>query len=333
VSHMAGQVTDLQIGWSLLATLLATSVLAWKVRSPAARALSVVGMLLLCMTLPIPGLTAWLWRRVPQAVVTATNAVPTQRLIAILAASTVTLAACLLAKLRVRRTWLLSFLGLCLAWTTFELQEFLHRGPVLQNTSEQSEAVLGPGRYIPTRFSLGMLSYQNKFFSHGFMDYELEQRVMDKDLAGYIATNVGSIAPGSDFGPKTGHHELPYQMTGSSPPGEHVWVYLSPKFTIMPGRHYVLVMDFTDPDTRGVLILNGTGFYRAYNLPASGGPYAFGSAPQSSWVLPISSSISEPMEVSLSFTNEVPDIDMAHYGNFARYKLVEYDPANLPIQL
>jgi hypothetical protein len=178
-----------------------------------------------------------------------------------------------------------------------------------------------------------MLSYQNKFFSHGYMDNELEQRVMDANLASYTMTNVGSIAPAGEFGPKTGSVELPNRFTGSSPPGERIWVYLSPKITMVPGRHYLLLMDFNDPNTRGVLVLNGTGFYRSYNLPTSGAPFAFGSTPQNSWVLPISTRLTTPVELSLSFSNEVPDIDMAHYGNFARYQLVEYDPEKLPIRL
>jgi hypothetical protein len=333
VSHMAGQVTDLQIGWSLLVALVISCAVAWKVRSPAGRALSAIAVLLLCLSLPVPGVSRWLWRMVPQAVVTATNAVPIQRLMAILAACTVTLSACALAAWGIRRKWTLLFLVAAVAWTGFELQEFVHRGKVLQNTAEHSEYVLSAENFIPTRFSLGMLSYQNKFFSHGFMDYELEQRVMDEDMASYIVSDVGSLAPGADFGPKTRHAELAGQLSGSSPPGERVWVYLTPKFTLQPRRHYLLAMDFTDEDTRGVLILTGTGFYRAYNLPASGGTYSFGSTPLSSWVLPLSSSLNAPVELSLSFTNEVPDIDMAHYKNFARHELIEYDPDKLPVRL
>jgi hypothetical protein len=219
------------------------------------------------------------------------------------------------------------------AWTGFELREFLDRGKVLQNTREHSEYVLSAENFIPTRFSLGMLSYQNKFFSHGYMDYELEQRVMDEDLAAYTVSDVGTLAPGDDFGPKAAHRELSGQMAGSSPAGERVWVYLTPKFTLLPRRHYLLAMDFTDADTRGVLILSGDGFYRSYNLPASGGVYAFGSTPTSSWVLPLSSSLDSSVEISLSFTNEVTDIDMAHYKNFARYELIEYDPGKLPVRL
>jgi hypothetical protein len=333
VSHMAGEVSDLQIGWSLLAALVASCSLAWGLRSPAGRALVGVAALLLCLSLPVPWVNRWLWHMVPQAVVTATNAVPTQRLIAILAACIVTLAACTLNSRRIARGWVLLFLGIGVAWTGFELREFLHRGPALQNTREHSEYVLNAENFIPTRFSLGMLSYQNKFFSHGFMDYGLEQRVMDEDMAAYTVTDVGFLSPGSDFGPKTAHRELAGQLSGSSPPGERIWVYLSPKFTLQPRKHYLLAMDFTDADTRGVLILQGTGFYRAYNLPASGGVYAFGSTPVSSWVLPVSSSLDSPVEIGLSFTNEVADIDMAHYKNFARYELIEYDPDKLPVRL
>jgi hypothetical protein len=333
VSHMAAEATDLQIGWGLLATLLCAGAAAWGRRLPTARALSAVALLLLCLTLPVPGLTSLLWRLVPQAVVDATNAVPNQRLIAVLAACTVVLAASSLAAWRGRRRWALGFLGLAVAWSGFELREFLRRGTALQNTRERSESVLSAENLLPTRFSLGMLSYRNRFFSHGFMDNELEQRLLAPDMASYIVTNVGAIAPASDFGAKSGRGELPGRLAGSSLPGERTWVTLSPRITVLPHRHYLLALDFGDKDAPGVLVLAGAAFYRAYNLPVSGEAFAFGATPQSSWVLPLSSSRDSPLELSLSFSNGAPGVDLAHFRNFARYELIEYDPGRLPMRL
>jgi hypothetical protein len=333
VSHLAAGATDLQLGWSLSAALLLSVILAWGARAPAARALSLVGLILLCLILPVPFLTSWLWHRVPPAVVDATNALPNQRLVAILAACTVTLAATLLASRKRRRGWVLLFLGLGVAWSGWELREFIRRGRALENTKAQSDYAISPDMLLSPSFSLGMLVGHNSFFSHGFMDRDLEQRVLNETMVSYIVSNPGSISPGYDFGAKTGHGELPGLLTGTSLPGEKVWVSLSPTIVVPPHRHYVLVLSVPDRNRQGVLLLMAPNFYRRYNLPASGGPYAFGSTDLSSWMIPIHTGSELPVEITLAFTNEDLAIDMAHYRAFGRYQLIEYDPAALPIRL
>jgi hypothetical protein len=333
VSHHAELTTDLQPGWTLLAALLAAGALAWTVRSLAARILSLIGLWLLCLLVPLPFLNAWLWQRVPQAVIDATNAVPNQRLVAILAACVVTLAATVLAAGSFRRRWTLLGLAIGVAWSGYQLREFFYRGHLLINSRALSEQALKADNLVMTRFSLGMLSYENTFFSNGFTDLGLEQRVADPDWKGYIVSDVAVVAPGFDFASPAGQRRLPKAFTGKTRPSDHVWVNISPKLTIFPGKHYLLALDFPDADRKGVLQLVGEGFYREYHLPVSGSLYSFGTTALSSKVLPLSTDSNAPVELALAFTNEDPDIDMAHFGNFARYDLIEYDPGALPIRL
>jgi hypothetical protein len=333
VTPNAEKVTDLQLGWSLFATGGVALAFTWRTRVPAARAVAAVALLLLCLTLPIPYLTNFLWRGVPQSVINATNAVPTQRLIAILAACTTTLAATVLGAFRQRRTWVLCALGMCVAWSGLELRKFIHRGHLIANSKAISESSLKVENLLPTRFSLGLLTYDNLFFSNGLMDYGLEQRVLAANQRSYLVSNVRTIAPGHDFGRRGGHPVLPGVLEGTSPQDEHVWVNLSPKLTLEPNKHYLLAVDIPTPTWLGILQIKGPDFYREYQLPSSGMAYAFGSEELSSRVIPLSTDSTVPVELTLAFINQDPSADMSQFQNFGRFELIAYNPDALPIRL
>jgi hypothetical protein len=333
VSPFASAVTDLQPGWALLALLAAASVAAWLSRNAAIRSLSIVGIFLLCLAMPVPGVNRWLWTGVPHAVIDATNAAPTQRLYAILAACTVTLGAGALAAKPRCRGWVLAALGIAIAWSGFELRPFFLRGKLIANSKAQSEEALRPENLLLSRYSLGMLSYDNRFFSSGVMDFSLEQRVLGPDLRSYIVSDVGFVAPGHDFGPRNGHPELPNVLLGESAPGERVWVNFNHTVTLEPGAHYLLAMDFSADNFPGILQLKGDAFLREYSLPESGMPFAFGSGRLNSRVIPLSSSATRPLELTLAFINQDPGADLRRYHDFARYELIRYDPQSLPIRL
>ncbi len=333
VSPIASQFSDLQLGWSLWALLLGCGVLAWTTGSRPGRVLAAVGLLLVCLALPVPWLNAALWRAVPQSVVDATNEVPMQRLYPVIAALAVTLAACALPAAPRRRGWILAGLALATAWSGFEIRPFVHRGRLITNTKATSENALGPDSLIMTRFSLGMLSSMNAFYSDGAMDFELEQRVLAADRRSYIVTNVGAIAPGLDFGPWNARPPLPGIFTASSRPGERTFVDILPRLTLRPGQRYLLEMDVPNDGRQGILQIQATGFYRDYSLPKSGGKYAFGSAPASSRVIPLSTASKVPLEVALAFINQDPVADLTRLRTFAHYRLVAYDPSALPLRL
>ncbi len=334
VSLGAGQPTDLQPGWSLLAVLLAGTVAALVRRSGAAIALSIVSVLLLCLCLPVPVVFDWLWRvAVPQAVVTVTNAVPTQRLFPILAACTVVLAASALAACPGRRVWALAGLVAGLLWSGFELRLFHHRARFLANSKATSEEMLSQDNFVPGSFSAGLLPEVNNFFSFGFMDFPLEQRVLAPDMRSYLATDVNAVAPGFDFGSHSGRRQLSGVFQGKPAPDGRRWIDLSPGITLKPGRRYLLVMDFPDDGFTGVIQLHGEGVNHEYMLPLSGRRFAFGAGPESSRAIPLANDSAVPVVLTLDFVIQDPKVDMARYGEFCRYELIPYDPEALPMRL
>ena len=217
VSPDAGAMTDLQLGWGVIAALVLAAAVGWRLRTGATRALLLVALVLTCLSMPVPLVSEWLWRSVPQAVLNATKEVPTQRLYPILAACSVTLAACSLAALKGGRGRALAGLSLCVLWGGLQLRPFLHRGARIANSTAASEALMSPNNLMPAKFSTGFLG-MSAFFSHGFVDYELEQRVLDSDMRRYIVSNPGAIAPGFDFGPHDAHRELSMVFRGIPAP-------------------------------------------------------------------------------------------------------------------
>ena len=332
-SPLASLFSDLQLGWSLWAALLACGTLAWVIRSKPARALSLVGLLLACLCLPVPWVTAHLWNGMPQAVVDATNAVPMQRLYPIMAACAVTLAASVLPWAALRRDWVLKTLLVAAVWSGYEMLPFHHRGSLITNSKQTSELSMSPDNLLMTRFSLGMLSSNNAFYSDSVMDFELEQRVLAADKTAYIVTNVGAVAPGLDFGRFKARPVLQEPINGSNGPEEKIFVNLLPTFTLQPGEHYLLALDVPNDGRRGIIQATGNGFYREFYVPTSGGPFSFGSTPSSSRVFPLSTTSRTPLVVTLTFINQDPDADMSRFESFGHYRLIPYDPKALPLRL
>jgi hypothetical protein len=333
VSVGAGQPEDLQPGWSLLAVFLVGTAAAWAVRSRAAIALSIVSILLLCLSLPVPGVNSWLWKAVPQAIVSVTNAVPTQRLFPILAACSAVLGACALAACPGRRIWAQAGLAACVLWSGYELRLFHHRAKFLANSKTGSEEMLSQNDFVPGAFSTGLLPEVNNFFSFGYMDFPLEQRVLAPDLKTYLVTDVNAVAPGFDFGSHATHRQLPGLFRGAPAPDGRRWIDLSPAITLQPGRRYLLVMDFPDDGFPGVLQLHGEGLSHEYMLPLSGRRFAFGAGPESSRVIPLANNSAVPVDLALDFVIQDPKVDMARYTEFCHYELIPYDPETLPIRL
>ena len=333
VSPDAGAITDLQPGWSVLAVLVGACAVGLARRSRLVFALAGVAGLLVCLSFPVPIVNDLLWRALPQAVVNVTNAVPTQRLFPILAACAVALAAAVLSASPRRPAWLLPALMASVLWSGIELGRFVHRGSLIANTRAASQEALSETNLTSTSFSTGLLSEANRFFSNGYMEFPLEQRILAPHMQNYLETDVGAVAPGYDFGPRAGARQLPDHFTGTAAADGRRWIELTPRLVLEPGRHYLLALDFPEAPLVGVLQIHGKGLAREYILPASGRKWAFGSDRACSRVLPLSSGASEPTEVSLDFVVQDPDADLERFRDFARYALIPYDPSALPMVL
>ena len=332
VSHDAAFVSDLQPGWSVLVALLFAAA-AWRPGKGVVRALLVVALVLVCLSMPVPLINEWLWRAVPQAVLNATNAVPTQRLYPILAGCAVVLAASALEVLPRRRAVVVFILALGVAWSGLQLRPFLHRGSLLANSRESSREALSQDNLILASFSNAMFANVSPFFTYGFMDFEMEQRVLGEDMKDYVVTDVGSVAPGYDF-KDSGSRKPPEDVFVGKPAEDgRRWIEINPRLTLEPGAYYLLAFSFSGHPYKGVLQVSGPEMSHEYILPLSGEGFAFGTDPANSHVIPLSNGATSPIEVRLDFVVQDPEIDLGMFRQFARFKLIRYDPKELPVRL
>jgi hypothetical protein len=290
---------DIQLGYALLAGALA-GALALRTRKSAVLLLAaVVGFLLLLA--PIPGVSPWLWSRVPQEVLSVTNAWPMQRFYPILAALAVFSAMTGLSRLdpRNRRHTALTALGIAagLAWSGWEAQKFFTHGALVTATPEKSALLVRPENVTLTRSSYQLFGFFPDYYSDGEMDPALETRLFD-------ARTITEIADGASRTPGSATPSMPTLELHEISDG-----FMDQDVAVAPGANDVLRFDFLGRERAGRLILSSRTLLRDYALPSSGREKSFGSGPQNGRLIAIRNTGSQPERVSLRYLHVDPQPD------------------------
>ncbi len=298
----------LQLGWSGWAVLLAAIAVAWS-RSVARIFLLLGTLLLLLFLLPIPRISAALWSLVPSRLLDITNAWPEQRFYPILAAATLVLAALALrdralASARFRRG-VLVFLSVACLWSVIELRTLHQRADQLKIRAIESNDSLRPENAPLTRSSYILFNRQPDNYSDGWVDPEFASRLLDSELNIHETNEAAALA--------TAAPEL------ASLPA----IPVSPDAELDLDRSepWLLVFQFAQPAAVGEVSFRGAAV-RAYTLPSSGGPRAFGSGPLAAKTVTLRA---DPgAESALRVHATVPGVSV---------KAIRFRPTTLPIQL
>lgn len=327
---------NLQFGYGLAALLVLGGLVAGWHRRRVPLVLLGFGAAYLVLLLPIPGLTALLWKLVPQPVLNVTNVWPMQRLIPVAAVATVFGIAALMGTESCRRGWrrwgLAGVLLAGLAWSGTQASVTVRHALQVAPTFAQTEVANRRENLVVTNLFITLYGNAGaaRFASAGVMDPQLEHRFFDPASGSLQLTSIDAIAPG--FGP--GHaaraeRRLPGRLTGTRDANPGV-LNLAPTMTIQPGKKYLLLFGFRDHPYAGTLLILGNDFLRTYPLPLSGEPHSFGSAPAASKAIPLETSGAQPVELKLSF---VPSGEVGPYLDFADFELVEYAGEDLPVRV
>jgi Bacterial membrane protein YfhO len=331
VSEAAGSYTDLQPGWGILGVAIIACIVGVTRWRRAAVSLAFVAVLVAVMSFPIPWATEHFWRHVPNTVITVTNTVVFQRLFPLLTAITVILTGSVWAGRSPSRLFA-ACVGMAVAWTGLEAAHFSFRGALITTSREGSDGALSEANFTPAVFSTGMLTFTNAYFSHGYMLPELEQRILTEDRSRYLVTNLGLAAPGFDGADSYSVGSLSV-FRGTPAPNGRRWIEISPPLRLEPRSHNLLGFVFGDHPYTGVLIISGTTFHHEYLLPVSGLPRSFGSAKDAQHALPLDNPTDAPVDLTLGFEVQDPTIELGAFSTFARYRLVRYEPEDLPCHL
>lgn len=324
VSVGADRLSDQQLGWSLAAVLVAGGVFALRRRSAAFAGLLAAAAGLLLLLAPLPGVQDPAWRLLPGFIKSITDNWPSQRLYPVLAAlATVAAGTGLRRALRGRpraRHVLVSVLACAAVWSATEAAKFRRRGHATTLDAAASTRRLYPENLVLTRYAYDMFTHKPDYVTNGVINPLVRQRLLAGPSGEELAANVSSARarPASDV------LELKPRLLAD---GDYE---LSPSLVLQPGRNYLLEFEFPPLRYDGELSLEGTLLERRYRLPRDGGPAAFGSAPGLGNFLTLATDGPTPETVRWRFHATNPTLRLP--ARFARVKVVEFDPAQLPVQ-
>lgn len=328
VSDQAGQLSDFQLGYFYFACAGAALALGIVRRDGAA--LTLVGLVafFLALTVPVPGVTPWLWAHLPTLVINLTNQWPMQRLylpmtaLALFAVALVWRPVSVRTPLQrdLRRLLLLA----AVLWTTWQGWHYVHRGLA----SRQSEAATRRS-HLGSNIELTLISYAilgtPGDFSNGVMDPAFHVRLLAGDDLHEAASNWTAPlppAPDNQRGTFTAY-------AGESPDV----LDLSPGLTLQPGARYRLTFRFLVPPGDALLQMRGPSLARKNILPVSGGKRGFGMLPGLNHSLAVWTSQATPETVALRLVGAGLANGSWRGRPFADFELERVDPSVLPVEL
>jgi hypothetical protein len=330
-----------QLGYTLMAAgIISLVLLAW-LRPRGAIAFALAVLVILPLTVPVPGLTNFLWSHAPSVVMTITNC-PPQRLFefwAIIIVFAVVLAVGAVPPGPRSRWPSLLLLGLCVGgiWSAMQAEKMVS---ALKATFVDPEAVavsLRPENLQLARFAYATFSNAPGYASHGHVDPGLENRLLDGPSLKLLAANADAAAP--KVRPESDPATLPrLAQTGvwTATSENHKPIYsLTPPLRLESGQHYALRLEFLHPEKTGVLQVISHDMFREYMLPDSGlglssSSLAFGALPTSSPVAALEQGSPGPVKPDAFF---VAQAFSGENFDFARFWLFTYDVADLPIRV
>ncbi len=323
LSTHARALSDLQLGYALGLVLAIATGLALKTRRAHLLALTLPGVGLLLLILPVPG-NAWIWDHLPETLKRLTYYWPMQRFYLIIAALAAgagisALAAGMELKANAARH-LRVLLVIACGWSLWESRQYVAAGRERTASAEITAQNLRPENRPTMNHTYGLFPALPAYFSHGVMDPRAEARLLDHATLAVLPPPAPS---------PTEPALTPLRGTVDANPGV---LLLSPSLTLQPGRRYTLEFVFAPKSYVGILQLSGRTFFREYALPHSGEALAFGSEAPHNPTLQLWTTASEPETITLRF---IPTDGTAPqtFAAFAAIRLREINDATATVNV
>lgn len=322
LSSQGRRLGDFQLGYGLLLVGGLAWAGAWSSRVLERRLLLVLAVGILLLLIPIPLINQALWALIPGFIRAVTNIWVMQRLYVLLAALAV-FSAALAWKHQGPSKRILIVLCLALAWSLVESTKFLKGSRAALNAASTTPTALRPENFILTRYSYGMFSGQPRYFSHGFTDPNLENRLLAEDLVTVLRSNLRDAE--HDSANREAQTRVLTLIDGE--------LQLSQHLTLVPGKRYLLTI--APPDRArvfGTFVLEGRTLNRIYGLPDYGGADSFGLGGSRYPFTPLFTSSSESENFNVMFIPIAAE-DRAALASRFNLRLVEYDPGQLSVRV
>ena len=333
-----------QLGYTALGAF-AVMVLLLSVARPRGAIAAVLGACLIApFVLPVPWITGKIWMGLPRWFVAINNDWPMQRLFLIWTAVIFFGLAIVAAHERIAgRRWLCAGLTLALlggaGWSGREARTLMEIVNQTRAPAADAALLLEPNNLLITRYTYASFSRTPAYFSHGYMDPYLENRLLDRNTFKVVSTNAEAAAPRlmpDGNLAMLAHPRLAQSGVFTAVNDNHTDFYnLTPLIELKADTSYALRLQFLQPGDHGVLQIMHHRLFREYSLPDSGagmsrwGPsLAFGSEPQSSKVIPLR--VSGPGSITPRLSFITPRRETETFL-FARFWLFTYENSQLPV--
>lgn len=309
---------DLHLGPGLLLVGVA-AVVASRWSGAASRVLSLSGAVLFISLVPWPGMTDRLWSAMPAFLMTVSEKWPAQRFFPILSALVPVAGALALPLVRSprRRHFVAVLLGMAVLASVWEARKFVLHGYAVTRSEADSRRFLLPENNTISRYSYEMWGYLPDHFSFGYMDPEHQNRIINPITGQVLVSNLRSVQ----------------QTNSGSAPRRFAATPIGAKLTepiFLPPHHAVgLRFTFPQPELQGTLVLSGTRISRRYELPRSGGPYAFGPHPGQGKTITLRNEGDRPEQVQVEFFNA----RQTPISSFATLEILPIERQQLPVRL
>jgi len=335
VSLTADQLGDFQLGyayWGLLVGAVGAALASvrtsrdqeFRGRRAAGIALLAAAATLLAVTLPVPVVQAWFWRRAPSIYMELTNQWPMQRLYLMITPLALFAFALLCPRpLRLAR-WARdpAYCGLAAAvlWTGWQAWRFVARGYASQRSAAVSADSHRPENLDLTAMSYAILAPPASFIN-GVMDPLMECRLIRRITHDELLSNWDAAVDEKQI----------VQGTFQEATAAGDTLFLKPTLHLAPGFRYRLRFAFPREPWNCTLQMRGPGLDRDYHLPSAGGPRGFGMMPGNNPALTLWTSEAAPIDVQLSLFGQ--DWGARSRTDIAGFTLDRLDPARLPIRV
>lgn len=320
---------DFQLGYSLWIGLAIGLGCAWRSRSSGMRATWLAAALLLVL-LNMPAIfSTLLWSGVPAFVRNTTGNWVMNRLYLIQSGFIVFGLAAIFKvwnETPPRRFYgwirVLFIGGIC--WSMLEAAKFAEGSNRGLRPPESGAQAMLPENVQITRFAYLVFPRLPAYFTHGVAEPALEQRLFRASDGTPLADNFSTAAQGKLIGTYSFAPE---------PETANAVLVLSSSLRLLPGRHYLIAVDFRE-EPSGLLQIKSPTSLSQYALPEYGEPASFGYGAQHSRLLALSNHTSTPQDVELRyFFNQNAASNTATASPFEAVRWIEYDPATLPARV
>ena len=328
MSEGGRETSDFQLGYTLWLLLCYCLFIRLRRASLAGRVLLCIAGLVVIVAVPIPYLNPLAWKIVPAFIAGPTGNWAVPRLFLYLAgaiAFAVAVSESEDAPGGTRKKLLLAILSAGFLWNCVEANHYGSMALIVANDQATRVDALLPENLKITRYSYGMFPRLPSTFTHGVVNPELENRLLDVGSHTVLESNLDQALVTSH--PAAQERLVNHLKLNGTIEIEH-------PLKLQPNSHYLLQVHFSTPQSaRGVLEFAGESFFRTYSLPDYGEARSFGAGGLHRNVVPVWTTSKRAEEISVRF---VPAGDMSEdeLTQFeCELRLYAYERDALPVRV